>query len=215
MPKIVDHEERRRQLAAAVWRVISRDGVEGVSIRDVAAEANWSSGALRHYFRTKDDLLGFAAGMVYERVYERLAHRTHRGTLTEAVRATLVELLPLDADRRTEASIWLAFTTRSLVDARIAAEQRVTYTGLHELCSRITNQAAEYGRLKDGIDPEREATRLHALLDGLTLHLLMGQLTADAARAALDAHLKEIIIERDERPGNPGGIPDILRPRKS
>lgn len=210
MPKIVDHDERRRQLAAAVWRVISRDGVEGVSIRDVAAEANWSSGALRYYFRTKDDLLGFAAGMVYERVHERLANRVHRGTLAEAVRATLVEVLPLDADRRTEAAIWLAFTTRSLVDERIAAEQRVTYTGLNELCSRVTHQAAEYGRLKDGVDAEREATRLHALLDGLTLHLLMGQLTADAALTALDAHLKEIIIE-----GNLGDNPDILRPSKS
>ena len=59
MPKIVDHEVRRRELAEAVWRVIVRDGVGDVSIRSVAAEAGWSSGALRHYFSTRAELLAF------------------------------------------------------------------------------------------------------------------------------------------------------------
>ncbi|MGB3635817.1 MAG: TetR family transcriptional regulator, partial [Rubrobacteraceae bacterium] len=68
MPKIVDHEERRRELAEAVWRVILRDGVEGVSVRNVAAEAGWSTGALRHYVGTKEDLLASATQLLDERV---------------------------------------------------------------------------------------------------------------------------------------------------
>ena len=60
MPKVVDHEQRRRELAAAVWRVIGREGVAEVSIRAVAAESGWSTGALRHYFATRAELLAFA-----------------------------------------------------------------------------------------------------------------------------------------------------------
>ena len=38
MPKVVDHEQRRRELGHAVWRVIRRDGVERASVRAVAEE---------------------------------------------------------------------------------------------------------------------------------------------------------------------------------
>jgi AcrR family transcriptional regulator len=57
MPKLVDHEQRRRELGEAVWRVIRRDGVEAASVRKVAQEAGWSAGALRHYFSTQSELL--------------------------------------------------------------------------------------------------------------------------------------------------------------
>ena len=195
MPKIVDHEERRRELAAAVWRVIARDGVEGVSIRDVAAEADWSPGALRHYFKTKDELLQFAARLVYERVYQRLAVRRDAGTLTEAIRGVLTEVLPLDADRRTEAAIWLAFVGRGLVDENIALEQQVAFGALHDLCLRITHDLARRRRLAPGLDPDQAATQLHALIDGLTVHILIGQLAPDRALAVLDLHLGSIVHE--------------------
>jgi len=195
VPKIVDHEERRRELAAAVWRVISRDGMEGVSIRDVAAEAEWSPGALRHYFKTRDELLQFAARLVYERVYRRLADRRDAGTLTEAIRAILAEVLPLDADRRTEAAIWLAFVSRGLVDESIALEQQVAFSGLRDLCLRITREVAQRGCLAPGLDPDQAATHLHALIDGLTLHLLLGKLAPEAALAVLDAYLATIVHE--------------------
>ena len=61
MPKLVDHEERRRLIAQATWRVISRDGVRAASVRTVAAEAGLSTGALRHYFDDHASLLLFAA----------------------------------------------------------------------------------------------------------------------------------------------------------
>lgn len=48
--KVVDAGVGRRELAEAVWRVILRDGVEGASVREVAAEAGLSSGSLKHYF---------------------------------------------------------------------------------------------------------------------------------------------------------------------
>ena len=195
MPKVVDHEKRRRELAAAVWRVISRDGVEGVSIRDVAAEAHWSTGALRHYFTTKDDLLAFAARLVAERVTERLNRGPYTGSVRERVRAALCEVLPVDADRRTEAAIWLAFVSRSLVDPRIADEQGVAFDGLRELCEHITQQLAGSGHLAPGVDPEVEVSRLHAMLDGLTLHVLMGRLDTDEMLGVLDAHLGEIARE--------------------
>jgi AcrR family transcriptional regulator len=196
VPKLVDHDLRRRELAAVVWRLIARDGIEGVSLRDVAAESGWSTGALRHYFRTKEDLLSYAAELVVSRVTGRVEGPSPEATLTDAVRAVLRELLPLDEERRTEAAIWLAFVSRSLVDPTIADRQRLAFDALHDLCVRVLGEVAAHGWLAPELDVEGEAARLHALLDGWTLHLLLGRLDPAAVVSALYAHLAQVIVER-------------------
>lgn len=204
MPKVVDHEERRRELAGAVWRVILRDGVEGVSVREVAAEAGWSTGALRHYLGTKEALLVAAARLLEDRVVRRLESRAGGRTPREAVRAALCEVLPLDEERRIECRVWLAFANRSLVDARIADEHRgLLFDGIRELCGRITHEMSGIGMLAPGLDPDVEAARLHAVVDGLAVHGLLGRIGEDETLAVLDAHLDEILRE----PGEVGPAP--------
>jgi len=73
MPKKVDHEQRRRELAAALRRVVSRGGVESASIRAVAAEAGWSLGAVQYYFSTRDELLLFAGRQLLADAEARIA----------------------------------------------------------------------------------------------------------------------------------------------
>jgi AcrR family transcriptional regulator len=92
MPKVVDHEERRTELATAVWRLASREGLEAVTVRRVAEEAGWSTGAVVHYFADKEDLLLFAFSTVADRVRTRLAETAERTTEPlELVRAWLIE----------------------------------------------------------------------------------------------------------------------------
>lgn len=196
VPKVVDHDRRRRELAGVVWDLIAREGIEGVSIRDVAAAAGWSSGALRHYFTTKEALLSYAADLVIERVTERVQSAHPAASLRQAVRAVLVELLPLDGERQTEARIWHAFVTRSLVDPAFADRQRIVFDELHDLCRRLVDEVARRGQLGEGRAAGQEADHMHALLDGLTLHLLLGRLDPPAAEAALDAYLAGLISER-------------------
>lgn len=199
MPKMVDHEERRRELAEAVWRVVLRDGVEGVSVREVAKEAGWSTGALRHYYGTKEELLASAARLLEELVIRRLQQRPEGLTPREAVRAALCEVLPLDEQSRMVGRVWFAYLSRSLVDARIAEEHGMVFDGVRELCTRVTHEMSEIGQLAPGLDPDIEAARLHALVDGLTVHGLLGRLDGDEMLAVLDAHLDGIF--RKDTPG--------------
>jgi TetR/AcrR family transcriptional regulator, transcriptional repressor of bet genes len=48
MPKQVDHEERRQEIAAAVVRLVTTRGIETASLRTVASEAGVSMGAVQH-----------------------------------------------------------------------------------------------------------------------------------------------------------------------
>jgi AcrR family transcriptional regulator len=173
MPKLVDHEQRRAELAAAVWTVIRRDGLERASVRNVAQEAGLSMGSLRHYFATQSELLCFAMQLVGDRARARIAALEPAADARRAAEQLLHELVPLDDERRAEAEVWLAFTGRALVDP----QQRAIYQGIHDqlngACTTAITLLVDAGLTAEGLDVALEASRLHALLDGLALHAVM------------------------------------------
>ncbi|WP_019631675.1 TetR/AcrR family transcriptional regulator [Actinomadura atramentaria] len=196
MPKVVDHAARRAELAEAVWRVIDRDGVDAVSIRSVAAEAGWSSGALRHYFATRAELLAFACEQVVERVAARIGGRGGTGAPREAVRAILLETMPVDAARTTEAAVAFAFLALGRGDPALARVQRAHFDGMAGLCRDLVEGLGAAGLLAaDAAPPGVLAGRLHALVDGLSVQCLAGHLEPDEMTGRLDAYLAEIIPE--------------------
>lgn len=208
MPKLVDHEHRRRELAEAVWRVIRRDGVERATVRAVAAESGWSSGALRHYFGTQQELLRFAVELILERVPQRIrAHlaETWPDPLRRAQRL-LEELLPLDEERQVEVLVWLAFTDRARVDPVLAQVREQAWDGTRYLCRLVVADLAGLAGLTgrrgpDAVDqvlpePDHEAAaeRLHALVDGLTLQGITypDRMPPARLRAVLRRHLQTL-----------------------
>jgi AcrR family transcriptional regulator len=195
VPKIVDHDQRRRELAAAVWQVIARDGVDEISIRSVAAASGWSSGALRHYFSTRAELLAFACEQVIEQVTERISRMRPTDDPIQTVRAILLETMPVDETRHTECSIAFAFLALGLGDPELARVQRRHFTSMYELCLRLVRHLADQKVLAPTRqDTDVLARRMHAVVDGLSVHGLAGHLTPGEMVAQLDAYLDELTI---------------------
>ena len=199
VPRVVDHAQRRTELAEAVWRVIRRDGVEAASVREVAREANLSMGSLRYFFDSQDGLLRFAMSEVVSRVTQRIEAgatareaAVQRGKTFDVVVDLLEEVMPFDDERLGEAQIWLAFASRSLIDPQMQALRRAADDGIRELCRQclLGLRAAELMAADRNLGVETE--RLWALVDGLTLHLVTGHTTRRAARRALRSHLAEL-----------------------
>jgi AcrR family transcriptional regulator len=173
MPKLVDHEQRRAELAEAVWTVIRRDGLPRASVRNVAREAGLSMGSLRHYFATQSELLCFAMQLVGDRARARIrALEPVAGARRQAERL-LHQLVPLDDERRAESEVWLAFTGHALVDPELRAIYQQIHDQLNGACVSAITLLAEAGLTTPGLDIRLEASRLHALLDGLALHAVM------------------------------------------
>ncbi|MFI6584067.1 TetR/AcrR family transcriptional regulator [Embleya sp. NPDC050493] len=189
MPKLVDPEERRRELAEAVWRVIRRDGLEHASVRNVAREANLSMGSLRHYFASQDDLLTFALRLIIDRIEARIAALPPLGDPRARAEQVLAELLPLDAERRAENEVWLAFTARSLVHPELSALRDEGYETLRSGCAGLIRALLPAGTPEPALDLETD--RLHALLDGLAVHAAMrpALVGSDRMRSIVAAHL--------------------------
>jgi AcrR family transcriptional regulator len=203
MPKVVDHEARRAELAEAVWRLASREGLEALTVRRVAAEAGGSTGALVHYFRSKEDLLLFALQAVADRAGRRIAVAAERTTdPLELTRATLAEMLPLDADRRAEVRVWFAFLGLALTRPTLARAQREAYRACRGLIADTLARAQEEGRILPGLDCEREAMALVALVDGLAVQAAFEPRKLDAERLMqiVDARLARLETQEPVQP---------------
>jgi TetR/AcrR family transcriptional regulator, transcriptional repressor of bet genes len=195
VPKIVDHEQRREELAAAVWRIASRDGLDAVTIRRVAAEAGWSTGALHHYFSDKEELLLFAFRTIADRVGRRVAvARESAREPIALVRELLAIGLPLDADRRDETRVWFAFLGLALTRSALAQAQGAAYAQWRRLVASALEQAQAAGELDTAIDPLREAASLVALVDGLAVQAMFEPSGPSPERQLeiLDARLAEL-----------------------
>jgi len=191
MPKIVDHDARRAELAEAMWRVVCRDGVAAATVRSIAAEAGWSPSALRHYFATQTDLLIFAMEHATAKITERFAAESWTGPPLETVQRALEQLLPLDQQRRREAEVWLLLASRAQTDP--SAQRRA-----REVVNLAVDALAAAGLLAHGADHGAEKARLHALLDGLTLHALANAelMPPGQVRALLADHLGSLARPR-------------------
>ena len=127
MPKIVDHERRRTEIVQTTWRVIARRGLDGATLREVAAEAGYANGALKPYFPAKSDLLEATFRHVFTRTNARSSAATQGLDGFAALRAFCLEVLPLDADRLDEARVVIAFWQQALSDP---AQARVNETAM-------------------------------------------------------------------------------------
>jgi AcrR family transcriptional regulator len=194
MPKVVDHEERRRELVNATWRVIHRDGVEGATVREIAAEAGCSPGSLRYYFPAQSELLAFAMEGLADRVAGRIAALEPTADVRESIQRALEEVLPLDDERRTEMEVWLAFTARAQVDETLRQQRDETHMALLAFVRRCVDALAGAGLLRQELSHGLETARLHALIDGLALHAFTSPETMSPRRARkiLRAHLASV-----------------------
>lgn len=200
MPKIVNHAQRKIIIAEATWNVIARDGLEKATVRGVAKEAGLSAGALRHYFSTQNELLAYSMKLVSDRVKERTEHKNYEGSQLDVMLKLLSEVLPIDDERRIEMEVWLIFSSRSLVDKKLHSLSRKVFTEIQQAVRLVIDRLTQLGFIKDGIDPELEARKLHALIDGVGLHALLHPdvLTAEEMTGIIKSHLKSLCDRGEE-----------------
>ncbi len=173
MPKLIDHDSRREEIAEATWRVIHAQGISGVSIRTVAAEAGISTGSVRHVFPSKTDLLVHATELVGRRARARIQRHLDEPDPRRLVLSVVEELLPLDDQRRAEMEVTVALVAEAPGNDRVRQVRDASYEAVREVCRRLVARLHRDGLTAPALDVEAAATALHAVVDGLALHLLI------------------------------------------
>lgn len=171
MPKIVDHDRIKRHIAEAACAIIASEGMEQATVRNIAAKAGMSLGAVRHYFPTQAELFAYTMNLVKERVQARIESIKSAGLppRERAVRL-LLELIPHDPDTSLEMEVWFAYIYHGKhADGLPDGPQDDLLQGM----GRILRELDRNGLLKPGLDLDVETETLYALVDGLALHALV------------------------------------------
>ena len=117
MPKIVDHAQRRNEIALAACRVVAQHGFEQATVARIAREAGYTSGMIAHYFDTKQDIVIAALRLILRRIEERLSPAVTAGA--PELLTLLTEALPVDETRYIECAFWIAFWGQVPADRRL------------------------------------------------------------------------------------------------
>jgi len=168
VPKIVDHELRRQELLAATWRVIARTGIVGVTTREIAREAGVSTGVLAHYFADKEELLAAALRLSHQQVYARIRERTQGLLGLDAIRALMLEALPLDEERLLEAQIEINFLSLALGNSGLRDLQHEEFERFWDALHYRVCEAQKLGHIPAGADPSDITHELVILVEGLS-----------------------------------------------
>ena len=168
MPKLVDHDQRREEVAEAAWRVIGRDGLEGATLREIAREAGFTTGVIQHYFRDRDELLAFAARLISEQAVERQGEvlRAHPPGRERLI--ALLEILVPPGMRAARVAVLLGFWARAATDPRHNAIYLKQYARLRALCREQVAAAIAAGAIATG-DVDDISDNLIAFGDGLCM----------------------------------------------
>ncbi|MGW0434436.1 TetR/AcrR family transcriptional regulator [Micromonospora sp. NPDC003197] len=198
MPKVVDHEERRRHLGAAACVVLARAGSVGMTVRAVANEAGMALATAQHYLPTRERMVQAAIEHLADRVVRRARTIPAESITLEVVRQAVLQLIPLDEERNFESRVWLILTAEALVDDQIAAILAESEAELLANLERLLSLGKTSGSIGTQVDTRFESTALATLMDGLTVRVLTTALSPADARREIDNHLARLAPKRNQ-----------------
>lgn len=199
MPKIVDHDARRVEYADAAMRVAIRGGVEALTVRSVSSEAGCSTGALSHYFKTKDELLIAVQRAAGERSLARIDDCFRRLDGRELLEAVIMSVLPTDEERRGEWRLWLAYFARAAESPELAKPQSDAYRGWRDHLKSAFSEAFAPGQGGSRSRIDLAVDSAMAMIQGLGVLGMFGPAAMSARRQ------RQVVREHLDRWLDPNG----------
>ncbi|MGF9563101.1 TetR family transcriptional regulator C-terminal domain-containing protein [Neorhizobium sp. JUb45] len=208
--------ERREDLIAATLDCIAEFGIQGATVRQIAARAGVTGGLIRHYFDSKDQMMQAA--------YREMMAAMTSGSIEAANSAgTAKQRLGRFIDANHSASVtdprmlslWAAFIGHIRHDPTFAAIHRENYTAiLTALENLLRDFFIENNRPEEVARCHHHTVALTGLLDGLWLEATLaddlfaeGELQALAFRSVetlLGLKSGDLSVQTDDTQGADG-----------
>jgi AcrR family transcriptional regulator len=191
MPKIIDHDQRRRDIVQVAKKLILHGGFEAATMRSIASEAGFANGALKHYFAGKDSIVAATFQQVLEEMYGSQPQVPEGTPAIDELRLSLEASLPLDEYRITSGRVLLALWEYAMSNPELAELYRGFLGDWKSALVGILRRARAEGSLRTAATEEQLATEVMTVTAGSNVMSLMypvGTRVADY-RAYLEAFL--------------------------
>lgn len=167
----VDHEQRRKAIANIVAGIIAEHGLDGVTIRSVAAVAGYSTTIVTHYFSGKYDLLKYthqiAAAHAQKRVHSVLARDPCN------LKGCLEAMLPLDKVSLQDWKVYFAFWQVASFNVDFADQEKRSTQHARDLIALTLDARRDAELLAGTTDIPALARRLLTIVQGIALQAII------------------------------------------
>lgn len=151
-------------IARVVDDLVYEQGVQAVTIREVASRVGYSTTVVSHYFSSKLEMLVFT---------HRVARRKAEALIEEAIShgrpliETLEHLLPMTEERWRDWHTWFAFWGMAPAEPDVSREWREGTNNAHHLFLCLIERAQAAGQFPVKLDSGWAATQIQIFVNGI------------------------------------------------
>jgi TetR/AcrR family fatty acid metabolism transcriptional regulator len=160
---------RREEIVRAALRLILKTGYNSVTLADIAEQVGVSKGLISYYFPKKDDV--FVA--VLEQIVERLTtdfQSFYSADAPAAVKLKMIffNLFGNEKRARRYYTVVIDYMAQAIRDRQVQDYTQLIYASYRTYMERIVRDGVASGEFRQ-VDPERIASMILALMEGLVL----------------------------------------------
>ena len=184
----------RAKVATAALGLISREGLQGASLRAIARELGCTTGVLTHYFRNKDELLLFVLETIMERLSTILGQAARETEGLARLKVMMLAILPTTPELVTIWRAWLAFVGAALGDRGLVEEHERHYANFKAFIRQELAALQAAGEIDGDLDLDFEAAAWIATFDGIGVNAIAGPqvYSPEQLETLVDRYLKTI-----------------------
>lgn len=162
----------RNDIITVVAHLIAEQGLENLTMRNIARHVGCSVGTLPHYFEGKTDIVIAALNWSGERIFGRLNEMNPMQISLDNLYPIISTSMPLteqaDIEWRVRLCLWDYAVTDPEMKQSVSETTTIAHTILESLIVKLQNK----GEIRKNIDPESGALMLYHLCVGAGFSML-------------------------------------------
>jgi AcrR family transcriptional regulator len=177
MPKIVDKEQKRIEIARKTMPLIARYGFENTPIRKITAEVGIGKGTFYDYFTNKEDVLNEIIGLIFADWTKWVINKI--GNIDDPLKVLLILLkdgsnldTTMEQNMIIYVDLWRWAVSYKGADEFIPKFRHYLTNGKNSVID-IIKDAQNKGLIKMEVDSSAIAATWIALIDGMCLHYMI------------------------------------------
>jgi AcrR family transcriptional regulator len=169
----VDHDSRRNEVAEMAARLISQQGLEGLTTRALAKALGCSIGVLSHYFNNKEEIVIAALRWADQRIDERMQEAIGGTPSLDAFIPVIKAGLPLDEASDLEWRVRTNLHTFALTHTDTLKAEQEKFRSFRDLMGEMIANLQRDGHIRGDVSAADLTLAIFDLVVGLARNLLM------------------------------------------
>ncbi|CAA0098110.1 HTH-type transcriptional regulator BetI [BD1-7 clade bacterium] len=170
--KSTDNKLSRDDIIAAVAELIAEQGLENLTMRNIARHVGCSVGTLPHYFDGKDDIVIAALNWSNERIFSRLGSMPLDEMRLEYLYPLISTAMPIDQQSDIEWRVRLCLWDYAVTNEDMRSKVNDINETVTEMLTGLLVHLQKSGDLTDNLDSEVTALTLYQMCIGGGFNML-------------------------------------------